>query len=125
MKKIYFWIAEANIFVLFALWFVIMLNYYEVINLNLSFLPTFDPNLIYDPTQDLISKIPGFATLDDLGKTMIFFGIGGFIIYLATMFGIYFSNKVQAQIMFWVNVSFFSLFAVLVVLGGLFVGLDL
>lgn len=122
MKKILFWISEAVVFILLILWLCFVLNYYNVINLNIN-LPTLSEDLT-NPSNP-ISDLPGFGTMAEIGSVMLIFGIGLFIVYFGAMLAMYYFGQVSKTAIFWMNITFYSLFLIAFILGILFINLDL
>ncbi len=123
MYSVKFWILEAIVFCFFVLWMCFILNYYGAIDFGISFLPKLDWDIIY--TEDAFSKVAGFATIKDIGATLIIIGSGVFITYIGAMIKMFMSTRMSKILLFWLNVSFISLSLIAVTLGSLFVTLNL
>lgn len=123
MKRILFWISETILLIALILWLCFTLNYYHAVDLKISGLPTLNESLTN--SGNAISNLPGFATIPDIGSTMLIFGIGGFIVYLGIMLAMYFSQNVSKTLIFWLNIGLYSLFLIAFILGLLFINLDL
>lgn len=125
MKKILFWSGQAFLLILFALWLVYCLNYYHGINLDGLPLPRINWELYLDPNVDVISKIPGFVSFKDIGFTLVNIGSGGLIVYFGSMLAMYFSENVSKTLVFWLNIAFYSMFLIFVIIGILFINIQL
>lgn len=125
MKNFLFWIFQSILFGFLALWFVYTLNYYQTIDLGLSVLPRINYDLATNDSDDLISKIPGFATVPDLGMTLIIFGTGSFILYLILSVALFKLKIISNKTFFWLNIFLYSIFIVAIVLGIIFIKINL
>lgn len=125
MKKALFYITEVIVIAILVLWMCFTLNYYHTIDLGISFLPKIDWNLASNTNLDIISNVPGFVTVADTGATLLILGVGGLTLYFGLMLAFYFTDSVSKTAVFCMNVVFYAIFLIAIILGLLFINLDL
>lgn len=125
MKKILFWTTQAIMLLLCMVWIICVLHYYQVVDMNINWLPQLDYSILNGPKENLISNVVGFATVKQIGYTCLIIGFGIFNIYVIAMAFMYYFNQVSKNVIFWLNIVFFSFFLISFLIGILFINLPL
>ncbi|MDE5767472.1 MAG: hypothetical protein K2H56_02880 [Malacoplasma sp.] len=121
-KKLVFYAIEALAIIALILWIVFTIAAYS--SSFLTFFPKASLAVPESGSSDRISGIPGLATVTQIGVVLLDMGIAIFIIYFGLMFLLY-KLKINKTKIFITNICIYSLVCCLIIVGTLFVSLNL